>query len=126
MISCSAGSAASARNAAHSHASSWPLSIGVAPVLMIRLHVPVVGLTNRDVSVGSRAREQELGRNAGAPAETTCWTKPRVSPRMWIVRESSILGDRERAVGMKASGDSTVGGRANTAVRRYSLGAGWG
>src|SRR5262249_47259 len=98
----------------------------------LNFHVSSVRITNRVVStnrvvaVGARAREQELGRNAGAPAETTCWTKPRVSPRMWIVRESSILGDRERAVGMKASGDSTVGGRANTAVRRYSLGAGGG
>ena len=30
---------------------------------------------------------------AGAPTETTCWTKPRISPRMEIVRLRRVVGD---------------------------------
>jgi hypothetical protein len=48
--------------------------------------------TNRVVSVGARARRWAL-HEGDAPAETTCWTKPRVAPRMGIVRLELVVGD---------------------------------
>jgi hypothetical protein len=44
---------------------------------------------------------------AGAPTETACWTKPRNSPRMEIVR----VGPRGWAVSVRLAFASTFDGR---------------